>query len=370
MGVELMSRLDKLALLEFVPAFFFSLGAFVVLVILAGVMKPLIDILVKYGVGLDVLGKYFLLALPQWIVYTFPMSVLMGTMLSVSRLSANFEIVALKAAGVTIYRLSLPFLISAGILCAVTFFLNEKVAPFTNRKLQELEIDLASGKKGKIEEQMVTLRLVRGGKVSFVLFADSLKGNTLSGIKLFYFDPETEDKDWYLKAERGTWSGDRWKFINGIVYNWQSDGSVVSTKFSSTTAEEFAMTPREIAKRSRDPSELSISELKEIIRYQEREKLPSSYISRFRVDYFYKFSIPLSPIFFVLIAVPLGILPVRTSAAVGMGFSIVILLVYVFLMIISTQAGRGGLIPPALAAWIPNLSVFVIGTILMWLKNR
>lgn len=365
-----MSRLDKLALTEFVPAFFFSLGAFVVLVILAGVMKPLIDILVKYGVGLDVLLKYFLLAMPQWIVYTFPMSVLMGTMLAVSRLSTNFEIVALKAAGVSLYRLTLPFLVSAGILCAVTFLLNEKVSPFTNRKLQELEVDLASGKEGKVEEQMVTLRLVRGGKISYVLFADSLKGNSLRGIKLFYFDPETEEKDWYLRAEKGTWSGDRWKFINGTIYNWQKDGSVISTKFSSTTAEEFAMTPREIAKRSRDPSELSISELREIIRYQEREKVPRSYILRFRVDYFYKFSIPLSPLFFVLIAVPLAIMPVRTSTAVGMGFSIVILLLYVFLMIISTQAGRGGLIPPALAAWIPNLSIFVIGVVLLWVKNR
>ncbi len=365
-----MNRLDKLALTELIPAFLFSLAAFIVLVILAVVMKPLIEIMTKYGVGADIVLKYFLLALPQWIVYTFPMAMLTGTILAVSRLSSNFEIVALRSAGISLYRFVLPFIVFAVLLSGLTFLLNEKLAPYTNRKLQELERELAAGKNGRVEEQIVSLKLFKAGKPTFFLFADSLKANILKNVRLFYIDQSGKGNDWYMTAKSANWVGDKWNFIDATIYYFQPDGTVLTTKSASATAEEFAMTPREIAKRSRDPSELTISELREVIKYQEKSDLPKSYIARFKVDYFFKFSIPVSPIFFVLIALPLAIMPVRTTTAMGMGYSILVLLVYIALMIISTQAGRGGMIPPALAAWIPNLFILIVGIFLIWLKNR
>ncbi len=366
-----MSRLDKLALIELLPAFTYSLFAFIVLVILAGVMKPVIEIMTKYGVGGDVVLKYFFLALPQWIVFTFPMAVLTGTMMAVSALSSHFEIVAVRGVGISLVRFTLPFVGFALLIVGFTFLLNEKVAPYTNRMLQDLERDIVLGKTGKIEEDLVNLRLMQGGKLRYFLVADKLRGNSLTRVNLFSFNPEKESENFYLRSENATWTGDRWQFFNGIVYNFQPDGTVITTKFASTVAEEFAMTPREISKLSRDPSELTISELKDVIRhFKEEERLTSSQLLRFQVDYFFKYSIPLSPIFFVLIAVPLAIVPVRTTTAVGMGYSILILLLYIFLIIICTQAGRGGLIPPALAAWIPNISVLLIGVCLIWLKNK
>ncbi len=363
--------MDKLALIELLPAFFFSLFTFIVLVILAGVMKPLIEILTKYGVSPDVVLKYFILALPQWVVYTFPMATLTGAMLAVSSLSGHFEIVALRGAGISLVRFMLPFVAFAVLLSALTFYLNEKLAPLTNRGLQELERDIIQGKTGEVEEEMVSLRLVQGGGLRFFLVANSLKGNVLSGVNLFYFDPVGEERNFYLRSESATWTGDRWQFWKGVIYNFQAGGIVVTTKFNSTSAEEFAMTPKQIAKLSRDPSELTINELRDVIRqYREEQQLPSSYLRRFQVDYFFKFSIPLSPIFFVLIAVPLAITPVRSSTAMGMGYSILILLIYISLLILCTQAGRGGMLPPIVAAWIPNLTVLIIGIFLIWMKNR
>lgn len=366
-----MSKLDKLALIELLPAFLFSLAAFIVLVILAGVMKPVIEIMTKYGVGAQVVLKYFFLALPQWVVYTFPMAMLTGTMLAVASLSGHFEIVAIRGAGISLPRLMVPFVVFALLLSAFTYFMNERVAPYANRALQALEKDIIEAKTGKVEEQLVNLRLMQGGKLRYFLIAESLKGNVLSSVNLFSFEPKSQNQIFYLRAESANWIEDRWQFNNGIIYNFREDGSVIATKFTSTAAEEFAMTPKQIAKFSRDPSELTIKELREVIRhYKEEEQLPSSYLRRFQVDYFFKFSIPISPLFFVLMAVPLSIMPVRTTTATGMGYSILILLVYIFLLIGCTQAGRGGLIAPILAAWIPNLAVFIIGIVLIWLKNR
>lgn len=366
----MLKRIDKLVLIELLPPFLFALGAFIVLVIFAGVMKPLLEFATRYGVGMDIFFRYFLLSLPQWIVYTFPMAMLTGAMLAVGRLSSNLEVVAMRAAGVSLYRLILPFLVFALILSGVTFVLSEQVAPYTNSQLQELKRRVILEKTGQVAEDRINLTLYEKTGLKYVLVADHLEEKELTNLNLFYLDPEARNRNWYLQAKGATWTGDRWQFRNGTLYKFQPDGTVVTTSFAETSAVNFDLSPGAIARHSKDPSELTIKELKRVIAYQKESGLTPSYVRRFETDYFFRFSIPLSTIFFVLIAVPLAIMPVRTTTPLGMGFSILVLLLYIFLLILSTQIGRSGVLPPYLAAWIPNLAVLLIGVGLLQVRNR
>jgi len=352
------------------PPFLFALAAFIVLVIFAGVMKPLLEFATRYGTRPDVFFQYLVLALPQWIVYTFPMAMLTGAMLAVGRLSSNLEIVAMRAAGVSLYRFALPFLIFALILSGVTFVLSEQVAPYTNSRLQELKRSVILEKTGQVAEDRINLTLYEKTGLKYVLVADHLERNQLTNLNLFHFEPETSNRNWYLQAKGATWLDDHWQFRQGTLYKFQPDGTVVTTNFAETSAVNFDLNPASIARHSKDPAELTIRELKKVIAYQKESGLSPSFVRRFETDYFFRFSIPLSSIFFVLIAVPLAIAPVRTSTPMGMGFSILVLLLYIFLLILSTQIGRGGILPPYFAAWIPNMTVLLIGIALLQIRNR
>jgi len=366
----LLKRIDKLVLVELLPPFFFALGAFIVLVIFAGVMKPLMEFATRYGAGIDVFFRYFILALPQWVVYTFPMAMLTGTMLAVGRLSSNLEVVAMRAAGISLYRFTLPFLVFAVILSAVTFVLNEQVAPYANSRLEELKREVILEKTGQVTEDRISLTLYEKSGLRYFLFADHLEKNELTDLNLFYFEPISGRRDWHLQAKSASWIADHWQFRDGTLYKTQPEGTIVTTSFEESSAVDFDLSPASIARHSKDPSELTISELRQVIAYQKESGLSPAYILRFETDYFFKFSIPLSTIFFILIAIPLAILPMRTTTSLGMGFSILILMLYIFLLILSTQIGRGGLVQPWLAAWIPNLAVLIIGLALLQIRNR
>ena len=364
-----LKRVDRLLMLELVPPFLFALCAFIILIVGAALLKPLLSFMIQYGVGADVFFQLLVLTLPQWVVYTFPMAMLTGTLLAVGRLSGEQEITALRTAGVSLYRIALPVLFFALVLSLATFILNEWIAPYTNYRADLLKQRVIRERTGAARESKVNLPFYQGGYLSYLLVAEALEGEALQHLNLLNFDQRTHEIAWQLSADSAWWNGQRWRFFQGRVYNFLQEG-VVTTRFTEWDVPEFNLSPATIAERSKDPSELSVFDLRRLIEYQIAAGLDISYIRRFQTDYYFKFSIPFASLFFVLIGVPLAILPQRTSTSMGLGFSLLIVLLYFFLYTLCVQTGRGGIVHPAAAAWIPNLSVFAVGLVLMRLRNR
>ncbi len=368
-SLPVLKRVDRLMMVELIPPFLFALFAFIILIVGAALLKPLLSFLIRYGVGADVFFAMLFLSLPQWIVFTFPMAMLTGTLLAVGRLSGEAEITALRSTGISLYRITWPILFFALVLALVTFLLNEWVAPYTNHRLEVLKQQVIREKSGTVKEAKVSLPFYHKGYLSYLLVAENLEGETLESLNLLSFDPKTHETAWHLSAERSLWTGESWKFYNGKVYNFLEEG-VVTTSFKEWDVPEFDISPASIAEQSKDPMELSVFDLRRLIHYQRESGLDISIIRRFQTDYYFKFSIPFASLFFVLIGVPLAILPQRTSTSMGLGFSLLIVLGYFFLYTVAVQMGRGGIVHPAFAAWLPNLSVFLVGMGLLQVRNR
>lgn len=365
----MLKRVDRLVLTELLPPFFFAAGAFLVLIVGAALLKPLLDFLIKYGVGADVFLELLILSLPQWIVYTFPMAMLSGTLLAVGRLSGDSEITALRAAGISLYRITIPILFFALALSLATFILNEQVAPYANYRFDNIKQRIVQEKTGNVAQNKVSLNFYRQGYLSYLLLADELEKSALTDLNLLSFDPITHEYSWHLQAKNASWNGSRWSFYNGKVHNFLGEG-VVTTKFDEWEVPDFDLSPADIALKSKNPSELSVFDLRKIISYQQKSGIDPATIRRFQVEYYFKFSIPFSPLFFVLIGVPLAIMPLRSSTSMGMGLSLLIVLLYFLLYTLSMQMGRGGMIAPPVAAWIPNGAVLLSGLALMRARNR
>jgi lipopolysaccharide export system permease protein len=365
-----LKAVDRLILKELLPPFLFAFFAFVILIVGAALLKPLLAFLIKYDLGALDFFRLLLLALPEWVVYTFPMAMLTGSLLAVGRLSGDSEVTALRTAGISLYRITWPIMFFALVLSLITFTVSELVAPYTNNQFDLYKQRIIEEKAGTMHETKVSLAFYQSGYLAYQLLAEELMGDSLSNLHLFHFQQNTGKCDWYLSAANARWTGESWSFHYGALYNFLAGGAVTTTTFTQWDVPEFALSPSTIAERSKDPSELSASELSRLIRYQKEAGLSESYIRRFDVDYFFKFSIPFSPLFFVLIGVPLAILPQRTSTSMGMGFSLLIVLGYFFLFTVASQMGRGSIVPPLLAAWIPNLALLVTGLILLRVRNR
>ena len=368
-SAAVLKRVDRLVMVELIPPFLFALFAFIILIVGAALLKPLLSFLIRYGVGADVFFAMLFLSLPQWIVFTFPMAMLTGTLLAVGRLSGDAEITALRAAGINLYRITWPILYFALVLALATFILNEWIAPYTNHQLEVLKQRIIREKTGTVKEAKVSLPFYRKGYLSYLLVAESLEGERLENLNLLSFDPQTHETTWHLSAETSSWTGKEWKFYDGKVYNFLEEG-VVTTRFQEWNVPEFDLSPATIAERSKDPMELSVFDLRRLIHYQQEAGLDISIIRRFQTDYYFKFSIPFASLFFVLIGVPLAIIPQRASTSMGLGFSLLIVLGYFFLYTVAVQMGRGDVVHPAFAAWIPNLSVFLAGMGLLRVRNR
>ncbi|MFS8820404.1 LptF/LptG family permease [Synechococcus sp. W60.1] len=126
--------MDRYVLSEMLLPFLFGVGAFTTLVMAVGSLFELVRLVVEAGLSISAALQVFVLRAPGIIVLTFPMSMLLATLLAYGRLSADSEITALRGCGVSLYRLMVPALILSLLVTALTFLFNELVVPVSNRQ--------------------------------------------------------------------------------------------------------------------------------------------------------------------------------------------------------------------------------------------
>jgi lipopolysaccharide export system permease protein len=178
--------------------FFFSLGTLMFLFVLQFVMK-FIDQLVGKGLSAWVIIELIALSLAWMVVLAVPMSVLVATLMAFGELSANNEITAMKASGMSIYRMIAPIVVTAAGVAIFLVWFNNYVLPEANHQAKTLMIDIRKTKP--------TINLVAG------LFSQDLPGysilvhktfensNDLEGLTLY--DYTDQNNNVVITAERG-----------------------------------------------------------------------------------------------------------------------------------------------------------------------
>ena len=133
---KIIPLLDRWILLELLPPLFFSIAAFTVVSLSVGVIFDLIRKIVEIGLPLSIAIQILLLKLPSFIVISFPIAMLLSTLLAYGSLNENSEIKALKSIGISIYRLILPGLILSIFMSYMTFIFNNNIVPSTNKNAE------------------------------------------------------------------------------------------------------------------------------------------------------------------------------------------------------------------------------------------
>jgi len=138
-----MKKLQIYAIKEFIPPFVLSIGVFT-FVMLLDKLLDLLEMIVSTGIPMRTVAEIFLLLLPSMVAVVIPMGVLAGVLISIGRLSSDMEITAMKASGASIFNLTIPLILLAGLLGGVLVYFNNNVLPDANHMARNLLLDVGT----------------------------------------------------------------------------------------------------------------------------------------------------------------------------------------------------------------------------------
>jgi len=351
--------------------FFFGVAMFSMLTIATVVLQEAARFVIRYPVPPSMFFTLVGLAAPQFIVLSIPMGVLLGTLMAVGRLNSDQEITALRACGISLYRVLLPFLVVGLFLSGLMFLGNERIVPACLSRLREIKNDVQTGRTKLGSQQRMVWPIYFAGELRWLLTAGKIEGYDLQQVKLFYFDPTSKDNDFWIDAESARWQGDSWVFFNMRQVKLQPGGSGADQlifQAEKASVPDFKITPDTLELPKKKPEELTIDQLAGLIHtlLSAKQYLPSDKeILDYQTQMYFKYTLPLTPLFLIFIALPLAVLPQRSTRSAGFGLALLTVLAYYIMYAMFTKLGAAGVVPPLAAACTPNAVLLVAGVVLM-----
>ncbi|MEA5593249.1 LptF/LptG family permease [Rivularia sp. UHCC 0363] len=365
--------MDRYLTSEMIPPFLFGVAAFSSLGVSIGAVFELVRKVVESGLPVGIAAKIFILNFPEFIVLAFPMSTLLATLMTYSRLSSQSELTALRSCGVSVYRMVTTAVCLSFLVTGLTFIFNEQIAPaakyqatMTMRTALKTE-QPAFKRENIIYPEYKKVKLKDGSKervLSRLFYADKFDGKKMKGLTII--DRSQEDFSQILQAESGEWNvkDNVWDFYNGTIYLISPDSSYRNIVRFQRQQLKLPRTALDVAQESRDYGEMNIVQA---LQQLELEKLggDEQKIRKLEVRIQQKFALPFVCVVFGLVGATMGSVPGRTGSAKSFGISVIIIFGYYLFSFITGGLGQAGVFSPFLGAWLPNFLGLAIGLFLL-----
>ena len=298
------------------------------------------------------LWSYLWYATPQYVYYILPLSVLLGTLVTIGLLTKNSELVVMKACGISLYRVALPMLAGAVVAGGILFALEESVLGPSNRRAEAIRYVIRGGSLQTFD--VLNRRWVSGGdgQVYHYDYFDP-RTHRFTGLSIFEFGDGMQTLARRTYAERAVSEGDgsAWRLEQGWTREFLPTGDTKA--FTPFERQPFTIEPASyFATDSPDERFMSYSQLRG---YIGRLQTSGFDVSEQQVALERKISFPFVALVMTLLAVPFAVSTGRRGAMYGIGVGIVLAIVYWVTISVFAALGTGGLVAPMLAAWAPNL---------------
>lgn len=377
MGWFKLSIIDVYLIRELSTPFLFSVGMFSSLGVAIATLSDLTNKIIESDLPILSAIEVFLLKIPEYIAYALPISVLLTTLLTYSRLNKDSELVALQGVGISTFRLITPALILSLLITGITFLFNELIVPNANYKATTILVE-------KIDEprqfllrndifypEYIQFKGENGEKnkhLKTLFYAQKFNGKEMEYLTIL--DTKKEGLNQVIVSEKASWNPQEqvWDLFNGVIYNVAGDPLTTESHYFQKKQIYFPKTPLELATKSRDPYEMNIAQSQEYIKLL-RLLGDEKTILMFQVRTAQKVSFPFVCLIFGLVGSTLGCQAHNNSKATSFGLSVLIVFGYYLISFIIGGFGLIGIISPVMAAWIPNLCGLAIGSFLLFLRK-
>lgn len=357
--------LDKYILRQVFEMFIMGVCIFTSIIFASDTFITLIKQISLFGIPFNTAFMMVILNLPQVIVMTIPMGVLLATVMTLNGLSLKSEITVMRACGIGLNRIAKPIFIFAVVMSLFSFFINETVVPIMTQQSKDLALWALSQKNvpnGK--QNFVFKELSQNGVLKRLFYVGYSKDKVLYNITVL--DTSKEGTIQILQADEGKTSPEGWNFQKGAVYTLSDDGEVLNTALFDDSVFKFGMDlSKEMNKNT--AKEKNFSKLSKYIS-SNHDNLDAKQKNILVIELYDKLALPLTTIALVLIGVPLAITPPRVRYNRGFLFSILIIFAYYLIRALSISFGEAGTIPPFFAAWMANIVLTIAGAALYYKK--
>jgi LPS export ABC transporter permease LptF/LPS export ABC transporter permease LptG len=351
--------LDDYVLRDFALYLAMIAGTFVMLLLVFTLFELIGDIM-RNGVSALIVGEYLLNVTPYFLYFPIaPLSMLLAVLVTFGLLQRSNEITAIKATGISLYRIVVPVLVAATLVAGGLFLSDQLYLPYTNKRQDALRNRI----KGKPAQTYLRpdRKWIFGqhSDIYYYQFFDPDR-DVFGGISVFRFDPHTFQITSRISADRAHWSDPmgRWVYEQG----WERDlsGSAIQNyrRFDVATFPELAEAPAYFKKEIKQSSEMSYEELRRYIHDLEQSGFD---VVRLRVQLQKKIAYPLITLVMAILAIPFALSAGKRGALAGVATAIGIGVVYWTISGLFEAMGNLSQLPPAVAAWSPDLVFGFIG---------
>ncbi len=314
---------------------------------------------------------YYLTQIPQIVLISLPVGLLLALLFSLSRMSRSNEIISMLTAGRSLQRIMVPFVIVGTLLSGLFAWLNYEAAPHAEGgKKAALELITRSRKSG--EKGLIEGYLFRDRMNSRTWFIKKLRPNSpaMENVHITQHDAEGAiTKKWYAKRAVFDAKARSWTLERGLEFNFNAAGDVEKREdflTSARTMTDWTETPKRIASAQFEAQNLSVPELRDYLRFN--SDFPEVQLAPYRAYLWHRWAFSAQCFVVVFFAVPLAIVFSRRGVVGGVAAAIflyagLLLSTYLFLAL-----GKGSRLSAPTAAWLPSGIFIFIGMVLVYCK--
>ncbi|OHE24471.1 MAG: LPS export ABC transporter permease LptG [Syntrophobacterales bacterium RBG_19FT_COMBO_59_10] len=356
-----MSILDRYLSGEFLRNMLFITACFISLFLIIDFFEK-IRMFLSNQAAAGQMVSYFLFRIPMILAQILPAAVLVSSLITCGVLSRHSEITAMKANGISLYRISVPIALIAAMVCLTVFLLNEWVTPYANERAEHIRrIEVQKQRSlGSFKLDQIWYRGQRG-IYNFRLFDPA--SNRLQGIAIHYLDSEM-NLTMRLDAEWGEWKNDEWFFHNLLIPTFPPDSFPVLSRIQQQVV-DIPERPSDFQVVQKSADAMGYFELK---RYINKLRAEGYDATRYAVDLHGKVAFPLVGILLAVIGISFSLRSERSGGvAWGIGAGLVIGFSYWLVYAFGMSLGRSGALPPLIAAWLGNI---LFGAASVWMVLR
>ncbi len=400
--------------LSFVVAFFFFFFIFFInqiLLIAQRILLKQVDYLAVF--------QLVLLSIPQFLLYTFPFSSLTASSMVIGDLSGNNEILAIRSSGISLKHVFFPIIVISLVFSLLTFLTADKALPWSTKKYRELYTDLMrdlptlelrANSTNTIADTVMVNKQVEGNIVyDVVLFetSSSREGQIISSPKaeVSLYDLQSFiyqlklDEPIILKSESNQgWALSKAEsaqfylnFSNQIASIASALPSQLSIKELQQNIEIHKAAFLEEKKRYEEKIralELSLSllleetktdanvdvsqmeKVQEELKQLEAQKPINFYYQYYRAELHKKYALSAACFMLVFLTFSLSFFRVKHGRLIGFGLSMLVAVLYWYLLFFAQMQIFSLSITPAILIWSPNLIMFISGLVLLLHARR
>jgi lipopolysaccharide export system permease protein len=322
-------------------------------------MMEKLDDFIDEDASIDIVLEYYFVFIPEIIRLMLPVSVLLGGLFTVGKLSTQNELTAIKSSGVSFYRFTLPFMITTFIISLCAVYFGGYIVPEANK--QRIFIERNYLKKGTVKSgSNIYFQDDFNRIVSITYF--NVKIQRANRISIQEFDKNDITK-MVSRIDARSMSYDTakisWRLRDGVIRYFHNNKDSIK-EFSNLEIDYLNFTPDEVIEKQKKPDEMTLSELET---YAEEQLKTGNDPTRINIEYHSRIAFGFASFVVILFGLTISANKRKGGTAIQFGINVLLTFIYLVFMKISQAFGKNGVLNPFITAWLANFLFMSAGLI-------